>query len=291
MGVPDIQFHKKQFDYQPHRLQQKPEKSKVTNNNMFGNSNKGSNNNNNGEPFVSESKRSYEDRSATAFKEARAKLSRPKTNIKSDVDSSGSGGSITPQKSVNRSEYGKDSVSGGPIERTEKIRPSSNLKNEGSRKWDTGRNEFATAEQKPLKASKMNDNLKPDAEGQIDKTSLNRSEYGKDGLVERPEKIRPSSNLKNEGSRAWDTGRNEFATAEQKPLKASKMNDNLVPDAEGQMDKTSLNRSEYGKDGPMQKPEKIKPPNSNLKNEGILIVVLIFCNYAYIYNINASYIL
>ena len=124
MGVPDIQFHKKQFDYQPHRLQQKPEKSKVTNNNMFGNSNKGSNNNNNGEPFVSESKRSYEDRSATAFKEARAKLSRPKTNIKSDVDSSdGGGGSFnTPQKSVNRSEYGKDSVLGGPIERTEKIR-------------------------------------------------------------------------------------------------------------------------------------------------------------------------
>ena len=277
MGVPDIQFHKKQFDYQPHRLQQKPEKSKVTNNNMFGNSNKGSNNNNNGEPFVSESKRSYEDRSATAFKEARAKLSRPKTNIKSDVDSSdgGGGSSNTPQKSVNRSEYGKDSVLGGPIERTEKIRPSSNLKNEGNREWDTGRNEFATAEQKPLKASKMNDNLKPDAEGQIDKTSLNRSEYGKDGLVERPEKLRPSSNLKNEGSRAWDTGRNEFATAQQKPLKASKMNDNLVPDAEGQMDKTSLNRSEYGKDGPMQKPEKIKPPNSNLKNEGILILAVL----------------
>ena len=207
MGVPDIQFHKKQFDYQPHRLQQKPEKSKVTNNNMFGNSNKGSNNNNNnGEPFVSESKRSYEDRSATAFKEARAKLSRPKTNIKSDVDSSdgGGGSSNTPQKSVNRSDYGKDS---GPIERTEKIRPS--------------------------------------------------------------------SNLKNEGSRAWDTGRNEFATAQQKPLKASKMNDNLVPDAEGQMDKTSLNRSEYGKDGPMQKPEKIKPPNSNLKNEGILILAVL----------------
>ena len=273
MGVPDIQFHKKQFDYQPHRLQQKPEKSKVTNNNMFGNSNKGSNNNN-GEPFVSESKRSYEDRSATAFKEARAKLSRPKTNLKSDVDSSdgGGGSSNTPQKSVNRSDYGKDS---GPIERTEKIRPSSNLKNEGSRAWDTGRNEFATAEQKPLKASKMNDNLKPDAEGQIDKTSLNRSEYGKDGLVERPEKLRPSSNLKNEGSRAWDTGRNEFATAQQKPLKASKMNDNLVPDAEGQMDKTSLNRSEYGKDGPMQKPEKIKPPNSNLKNEGILILAVL----------------
>ena len=142
----------------------------------------------------------------------------------------------------------------------------------GQHEWGTGRNEFATAEDKPLKA-KMTDNLKPD-KGQIDKTSLNRSEYGKDGLVERPEKLRPSSNLKNEGSRAWDTGRNEFATAQQKPLKASKMNDNLVPDAEGQMDKTSLNRSEYGKDGPMQKPEKIKPPNSNLKNEGILILAV-----------------
>ena len=260
MGVPDIQFQQRQFDYQPHRLQQKPEKSKAstttTNNKMFGN-------NGYEEPLVSESKRSYEDRSA--FKEARSKPSRPKTNIKPETE-----GSNTPQKSVNRSEYGKDA---GPIERREKIRPTSNLKNEGSRVFDTGRNEFATAEQKPLKAPKMNDNLKPDAEGQIDKTSLNRSEYGKDGLVERPEKLRPTSNLKNEGSRAWDTGKNEFATAKQKPLKAPKMNDNLKPD-EGQIDKTSLNRSEYGKDGPVQRPEKIKPPSSNLKNEGILYIQL-----------------
>ena len=186
MGVPDIQFQQRQFDYQPHRLQQKPEKSKAstttTNNKMFGN-------NGYEEPLVSESKRSYEDRSA--FKEARSKPSRPKTNIKPETE-----GSNTPQKSVNRSEYGKDA---GPIERREKIRPTSNLKNEGSRAWDTGKNEFATANQKPLKAPKMNDNLKPD-EGQIDKTSLNRSEYGKDGPVQRPEKIKPpSSNLKNEG--------------------------------------------------------------------------------------------
>ena len=143
----------------------------------------------------------------------------------------------------------------------------------GNREWGTGRNEFATAEEKPLKA-KMSDNLKPD-EGQIDKTSLNRSEYGKDGLVERPEKIRPTSNLKNEGSRGFDTGRNEFVTAEEKPLKAPKMNDNLKPD-EGQMDKTSLNRSEYGKDGPVQRPEKMKPPTSNLKNEGIFIFYILY---------------
>ena len=56
MGVPDIQFHQKKFDYLPHRLQQKPEKSKATNNNndtMFGNNKDYSN----GEPLVSESKR------------------------------------------------------------------------------------------------------------------------------------------------------------------------------------------------------------------------------------------
>ena len=136
MGVPDIQFQQRQFDYQPHRLQQKPEKSKAstttTNNKMFGN-------NGYEEPLVSESKRSYEDRSATAFKEARSKPSRPKTNIKPESRSiADGGGSTTPQKSVNRSEYGKDAAS-GPIERTEKIRPTSNLKiNEGSRVFDTG---------------------------------------------------------------------------------------------------------------------------------------------------------
>ena len=112
----------------------------------------------------------------------------------------------------------------------------------------------------------MSDNLKPD-EGQIDKTSLNRSEYGKDGLVERSEKIRPASNLKNEGSRAWDTGRNEFAQAEKRPLKAKKIDDKIST-YEGQIDKTSLNRSEYGKDGVLGKPEKAGRPNSQLKNEG-----------------------
>ena len=59
MGVPDIQFHQKKFDYLPHRLQQKPEKSKATNNNndtMFGNNKDYSN----GEPLVSESKRSLD---------------------------------------------------------------------------------------------------------------------------------------------------------------------------------------------------------------------------------------
>ena len=135
----------------------------------------------------------------------------------------------------------------------------------GQREWGTGRNEFATAEDKPLKA-KMTDNLKPD-KGQIDKTSLNRSEYGKDGLVERPEKLRPLSNLKNEGSRAWDTGRNEFVQAEKRPLKAKKIDDNLST-YKGQIDKTSLNRSEYGKDGVFGKPEKAGKPNSQLKNEG-----------------------
>ena len=53
------------------------------------------------------------------------------------------------------------------------------------------------------------------------------------------------------------------------------MNDNLKPD-EGQMDKTSLNRSEYGKDGPVQRPEKMKPPTSNLKNEGIFIFYILY---------------
>ena len=155
MGVPDIQFHQKQSDYLPYQLQKQNKVFKVntsTEKGMFG-SNK--------QYFDSESKQAYEDRSATAFKEARSKQIRPKTNLKPE------NGDITPQKSINRNDYGLEDPS-------YYSRPSK-------------------------KGQSQNDNLKPFFQGQMDNTSQNRSEYGKDGLVQRPEKIRPSTSFKPEG--------------------------------------------------------------------------------------------
>ena len=55
--------------------------------------------------------------------------------------------------------------------------------------------------------SRKSDNLQP-FEGQMDKTSLNRIEYGKTGLEQRPEKIsRPLTSFKPKGQHDWTTGR------------------------------------------------------------------------------------
>ena len=71
----------------------------------------------------------------------------------------------------------------------------------------------AKGKEKPTKAKKLDDNLKP-FKGQIERTSLNRSEYGKDGLVQKPEKAKSTSNLRNEGNFNWETGRYEYSSAE-----------------------------------------------------------------------------
>ena len=46
----------------------------------------------------------------------------------------------------------------------------------------------------------------------MDKTSLNRSEYGKEASVERPTKARPLTSLASEGDQDWNTtsGSNTF---------------------------------------------------------------------------------
>ena len=52
------------------------------------------------ETFISESKRSYEERTATALKGAKAKQSRPKSNLKPEI---GGDDDLLPQaKSINR---------------------------------------------------------------------------------------------------------------------------------------------------------------------------------------------
>ena len=83
----------------------------------------------------------------------------------------------------------------------------------------------AEGQEKPTKAKKLDDNLKP-FKGQIERTSLNRSEYGKDGLVQRPEKAKSTTNLRNEGNFNWETGRYEYSSAEgqEKTEKASFIN-------------------------------------------------------------------
>ena len=160
-----------------------------------------------------------------------------------------------------RSEYGQE----GPVQRPQKVRPSTNVRTEGQQAWTMSRNEYVTANEKPAKAKKADDNLKP-FDGQIEGTSLNRSEYGKDGIVERPEKVKPTSTLKSEGDFNWETGRYEYKPADEKPSKAKKAEDNLKL-LDGEMDKSSQNRSEYGKNGLVQRSDIVRPLTT-VRSEG-----------------------
>ena len=94
-----------------------------------------------------------------------------------------------------------------------KVRPSTSSKLEGSHNWNSRRNEFISAKEKPLKAKKQADNLKP-LDGEMDKTTQNMSEYGKNGLFKRPENLRPLTSNKPEGKHTWSTGKNDFTSAE-----------------------------------------------------------------------------
>ena len=99
MGVPNASFQQKQSEFLSHQPQ-RPKLFKAANqrpSNMLGGSQEG--NEASKETFISESKRSYEDRTATALKGAKAQQSRPKSNLKAEI---GGNDDLSQAKSINR---------------------------------------------------------------------------------------------------------------------------------------------------------------------------------------------
>ena len=183
--------------------------------------------------------------------------------------------------------------------RSEKLRPASNMKSEGERDFETGRADYKgyTGDHRPRKF-KSADNLRTEGDRQWDTGKGDYRAYSgnhrrpdkvkaEDNLrplsgpmerrqqqawmpAERNKGVRPSSNMKSEGTREWSTGKEDYPDTSKINHKNSRP-DKIRPSSnlgilDGRMEEMTESREKYIPQDADHAP-KVRPPTS-MASEG-----------------------